>query len=226
MIFTFDFRSEHFEEKQKRLQEYYDQRSAENTHLHQQNEQLKRQIQELQDQVLVNEAQNQQSYEQLQSEVQKLQKENKELDVALQEYRKECESLMSGRASAAQLCETEADRDKYKNQYEIALRELAQRAERIEQLRNETAALTAEVKSLQKEKTNLQSEKVELAGEVAQLKEEKSMLEQKAREKSPQGPTPFQRRIEIRLSEAVGNVRKLEMVCKHVIVITALLFHF
>ena len=131
------------------------------------------------------------------------------------------------RASAERLHKTEADCDKYKNQYEMALRELAQRAERIEQLRNETTALTAEVKSLLKEKTDLQSEKVELAGEVAQLKEEKSMLEQKAREKSPQGPAMhFQRRIEIRLSEALGNVRKLEMVCKHVIVTTALLFHF
>ena len=141
--FAFDFCSEHFEEKQKRLQEYYDQRSVENTHLHQHNEQLKRQIQELQDQVSANEAQNQQSYEQLQLEVQKLQKENKELDVALQEYRKECESLMSDyRASADRLRETEADRDKYKNQYDTALRELAQRAERIKQLEQQRKEAT------------------------------------------------------------------------------------
>ena len=90
-----------------------------------------------------NEAQNQQSYKQLQSDVEKLQKENKELNVALQEYRKEGESLMSGyQASAERLRETEADRDKYKNQYETALRELAQRAERIKQLEQQRKEAT------------------------------------------------------------------------------------
>lgn len=88
-------------------------------------------------------AQNQQSNQQLQSEVQKLQKENKDLDTTLQEYRKECESLMSDyRESAAQLHKTEVDRDKYKNQYETALRELAQRAERIKQLEQQRKEAT------------------------------------------------------------------------------------
>ena len=134
-VFVSDLCSEHFVEKQKRLQEYYDQRSTENAQLHQQNEHLQQQIQQLQEQVSASEAQNQQSYQQLQSEVQKLQKENKELDATLQEYREECEALFSDyRECADQLYKIEVDRDKYKNQYETALRELAQRAERIKQL--------------------------------------------------------------------------------------------
>ena len=142
-VSIFDLCSEHFEEKQKRLQEYYDQRSTENAQLHQQNEHLQQQIQQLQEQVSASEAQNQQSYQQLQSEVQKLQKENKDLDTTLQEYRKECESLMSDyRESADQLHKTEVDRDKYKNQYETALRELAQRAERIKQLEQQRKEAT------------------------------------------------------------------------------------
>ena len=73
--------------------------------------------------------------------------------------------------------------------------------------------LMFEVKSLQKEKADLQNVNVGLEVKVAQLEEDKSMLEQKARERpSPQGSTPFQRRTEIRLSEALGKVKELEMV--------------
>ena len=73
--------------------------------------------------------------------------------------------------------------------------------------------LMFEVKSLQKEKADLLNVNAGLEGEVAQLKEDKSMLEQKAKEKpSSQGSAPFQRRTEIRLSEALGKVKELEMV--------------
>ena len=72
--------------------------------------------------------------------------------------------------------------------------------------------LTFEVKSLQKEKADLQNVNAGLEGEVTQLKEEKSMLEHKARERPSQERTPFQRRTEIRLSEALGKVKELEMV--------------
>ena len=54
---------------------------------------------------------------------------------------------------------------------------------------------------------------VELEAEVTQLREDKSMFEHKTRGKTPQGPgMAFQRRIEIRLTEALGDVKKLEMV--------------
>ena len=83
----------------------------------------------------------------------------------------------------------------------------------LEGERRKIENLMFEVKSLQKEKADLQNVNAGLEGEVAQLKEEKSMFEQKAKERpSPQMPA-FQRRIEIRLSEALGNVKKLETVC-------------
>lgn len=61
----------------------------------------------------------------------------------MREFRKECESLMADyQASAERLRESEAERDKYKNQYETALRELAQRAERIKQLEQQRKEAT------------------------------------------------------------------------------------
>ena len=72
--------------------------------------------------------------------------------------------------------------------------------------------LTFEVKSLQKEKADLQNVNVGLEGDVAQLREEKLMLEQKAKERPSHQGAAFQRKLEIRLSETLGNVKKLEMV--------------
>lgn len=87
------------------------------------------------------------------------------------------------------------------------------RSAELEEERRKNENLMFQVKSLQKEKEDLRSVNVELEVEVTQLKEEKSMFEQKTREKTSQGPAmAFQRRIEIRLSEALGNVKKLEMV--------------
>ena len=83
----------------------------------------------------------------------------------------------------------------------------------LEEERRKNENLLFQVKSLQKEKEDLRSVNVELEVEVTQLKEEKSMFEQKNREKPSQGAAmAFQRRIEIRLSEALGNVKKLKMV--------------
>ena len=52
------------------------------------------------------------------------------------------------RASANRLRETEANRDKYKNQYDTALRELAQRAERIIQLEQQHKEATERSKHM------------------------------------------------------------------------------
>ena len=87
------------------------------------------------------------------------------------------------------------------------------RSAELEEERRKNENLMFQVKSLQKEKEDLRSVNVELEVEVTQLREDKSMFEHKTREKTSQGPAmAFQRRIEIRLSEALGNVKKLEMV--------------
>ena len=71
----------------------------------------------------------------MEADMQRLQTDNVELDVTLLEFRKELEALMTDyQVSVEQLHETEAERDKYKNQYETAQRELAQRVERIKLL--------------------------------------------------------------------------------------------
>ena len=87
------------------------------------------------------------------------------------------------------------------------------RSAELEEEKRKNENLMFQVKSLQKEKEDLRSVNVELEVEVTQLREDKSMFEHKTREKTSQGPAmAFQRRIEIRLSEALGNVKKLEMV--------------
>jgi len=75
--------------------------------------------------------------------MQRLRTENVKLDATLLDFRKEMEALMSDyQASTGRVYEAEADCDKYKNQYETALRELAQRAERIKLLEQQRKEAT------------------------------------------------------------------------------------
>ena len=85
----------------------------------------------------------QQQIQTKETNMQRLRTENVKLDATLLDFRKEMEALMSDyQASADRVYEAEADGDKYKNQYETALRELAQRAERIKLLEQQRKEAT------------------------------------------------------------------------------------
>ena len=64
------------------------------------------------------------------------------------DYKVRTESDTDYQVSAEQLSKAEAERDKYKNQYEMALRELAQRAERIKQLEQQHKEATEKNKHM------------------------------------------------------------------------------
>ena len=88
-------------------------------------------------------AQKQHLLQQQEAEIRRLRTENKELEGTVREFRNETEALMTDyQGSADRLHETKSDRDKYFNQYETALRELAQRAERIKMLEQHRKEVT------------------------------------------------------------------------------------
>ena len=78
--------------------------------------------------------------------MQRLPADYKELESTALELRTESET--DYQVSAEQLSKAEAESDKYKNQYENALRELAQRSERVKQLEQQCKEATEMTKHM------------------------------------------------------------------------------
>jgi len=78
--------------------------------------------------------------------MQRLPADYKELESTVLDFRTESET--DYQVSAEQLSKAEAQSDKYKNRYENALRELAQRSERVKQLEQQHKEATEMTKHM------------------------------------------------------------------------------